>query len=164
MSVHLEVKGLEELRRKLDNRRLRLAMSEALRENAKRVEDDYKRVTKTWEHKVTIEKIIDTSGDQMEMLVGTDDKIFGWLDKGVKGHWVEPKRAKALAWRASTPKTTPGSIFSGRGRSFGPMIFSKGHWWPGIKPRRFTEVIQGRLNKYGPRIIAKHVRRWIERG
>ena len=161
MIVDFRVKGLEELQRRLDSRRLRLAMSDALKENANRVEQDFQRVVRTWDHKVQIHKEIDTQGDRMEMMVGTDDKIFGWLDRGTKAHG--PKNARVLAFRPrSSPKTTPGSIFSGAGGPKGPMIFRP--WVKGIKPRRFTQVIQKRLDKYGPAIVHKHVKRWLAKG
>jgi hypothetical protein len=144
----------------MSTREYRVLMDKALNEEAQHVKRDYQRPTSTWDRKVAFDVIVDKSG----FLVGTDDQVFRWVDKGTRRHWVEPRKAKALRFMLGvTPKTTPGSLAAGYGRRSGPFVFSKGHWVPGVRPRRFTEKVQKRMEKRAPRTIDKYVRQWLKR-
>jgi len=148
----------------LSARELRIVLEEGMADAARYGRKDFERVTATWEHKPEIIETVSVRGANAEAMVGTDDKIFGYVDQGVKGRFIKPKKAKALAfWSGFHPKSTPGSLQPGHGGSFGSIVFSKGHWWPGIKPRRFTKKIQERLDKYTPKAVEKYMRQWAKR-
>ena len=152
-------KGLD-----ISRREMRIVMHDALEKTAQKARGDYQRVTKTWHHKPDIVTDINTRGGQIEMMVGTDDKIFAYVYQGTGPHAIKPKRAKALRFFSGfRPKTTPGHLGSGAGGVSGNIIFSQGVWHPGTKARRFTEKIQKRLDKYGPRFLDRALQKWARR-
>lgn len=142
---------------------MRLLMDRALREVGQQVTRDVKGITHSWDHPVETYIEIDTRGGVYEMLAGTDDQIFNWLDRGVRGRFIKPVRRRALRfWSGFRPKTSPGGMRSGAGGSFGMPVFSKGHWWPGIKPRRWTPKIQKRADRKFRAVVKKAVRQWTK--
>ena len=145
-------------------RELRLIMGGAMKEIGQRTRRDYERPTRTWQHKPHIIEEVETRGGKFEVMVGTDDEIFRFVDQGTRPHLIFPRKAKALRFVGGfRAKTTPGGLNSGQGGARGPLRFAAYVRHPGIKPRRFTETIQRRMNKFGPNIIDKHLKLWIKR-
>lgn len=66
-----------------------------------------------------------------------------WLTLGVKSHFIVPRRAKILRFRANySPRTKPGNIYGGSGKRSGDVIYTGIVTnWPGIKPREFEKHI-----------------------
>ena len=148
----------------LSARLLKNAMADATREAAKEIRRDFERPVRTWDHQPSIFEEIRVTPSVAEALVGTDDKIFLWLDQGTRRHWIEPVRANALRFLSGYhAKTSPGSLQAGGGGRFGEVRFSKGHYRKGITPRRFTDQIQRRSDKRTPGIFDKHLKRWASR-
>ena len=149
----------------LQGRELRNVLYDSMLDAAHYGRHDFERVTATWAHKPEIIETVSVRGTSAEAMVGTDDKIFGYVDQGTKPHIIRPRKAKALAfWSGFHPKTTPGSLQSGGGGSFGERIFAKWVRHPGIKARHFTKKIQQRLDKYTPSAVEKRMRQWAKRG
>ena len=145
----------------MKSRQLRLVAEQALKETGKKVREDFKRPTRTWEHRVNIEVLTNVTSQGVEMIAGTDDKIFGYLEYGTRSHWIRPKKAKALRFMSGfRPKTTPGSLSSGYGGSFGDVVFSRGVRHPGTKPRRWLPIIGRRAEKFILYSMNKHLARW----
>ena len=152
----------------ISTRQLRVVMRDALEEVGKRIVKDYQRTTRTWDHKPQFLTEVNTSRNQYEVMVGTDDEIFGFVDRGTRvgksRYPITPKRAKALRfWSESRPKTTPGHIGSGAGGKGGELQFRQLVMHPGIKPRRFTEQIQKKASKYARAIIEKRLSQWTSK-
>lgn len=104
-----------------------------------------------WEHKVKFKKLIAVERRQVEILVGTDDKIFTYVDEGTAGKgrgrkYPIPKKPKKKGYLAfpsvSVPKTQPGQLVSGPGYKGGPTVFAKQVMHPGIKPRNFSKNVK----------------------
>lgn len=151
----------------LQGRRLRNAYANAAEELGDGAADRYKRATRTWRRSIRFEVVTDASSRGFEVLVGTDDQVFAWVDKGTrvgKGKYpIVPRYAKALRWFNRTPKTTPGALQSGHGRILSGPHYAQGVMHPGIKPRRFTEKVEEWVNKNIKHILGKHLSRWARR-
>ena len=83
----------------LSARELRNYTAAAMREEVGRIKKDYEKTTSTWNHKPHFDVIIDDRGPVMEALVGTDDHVFGFVDRGTKAHRIEPKGPWPLRFR-----------------------------------------------------------------
>lgn len=105
---------------------------------------DFEVTVYTWNKKPKFQRLIDATPYKTEILVGTDDEIYKYVDEGTKRHWVQPKNAPALAWQTGyKPKTVVGKMIAQPGGKFGPWAYdAKGHWVKGIKARKFTKTIQ----------------------
>lgn len=90
---------------------------------------------------------------------GTEEKpLARFFNYGTRRHWVEPSRARALAWRHKTGKHAQAVYFRGQAKE-GDMLFSKGHYVSGV-PR--TEVMERGL-ELGRQALAAEARHVIER-
>lgn len=149
----------------ISTRQLRVIMEDALEEVNQGIVKDFERITRTWDHKPDFEVITETRRGRVESLVGTDDKIFGYLEHGTRKNYpIRPKRAKALRFMSGfRPKTTIGGLQSGAGGSFGDVIFRRGVIHPGIKARKWMPKIQQRAEKRARKVINKHIARWAKR-
>ena len=110
----------------------------------------YQRTTSTWSDRPRFESSTDYTSNSVTVSVGTDNDIYGFVDKGT-GLWG-PKRAKyeikpkgpgyPLRFRSGyKAKTTPGVLGSGGGGPFGPTVTAWSVMHPGIKTRGFTAMI-----------------------
>lgn len=145
-------------------------MIDALVAEAERVADeietDFAFTTSTWDHQPKFEKEIDTT-DGIAVLVGTDDEIYGYVNDGTRPHTIEPVNKSVLRFQAGyTPKTSPGSMTSKRGGSFGDFVYAKSVRHPGIRPRNFDKRISKEWeSKYKSRMEgamrdARHASGW----
>jgi hypothetical protein len=104
---------------------------------------DFQSTVATWKKKPKFEVVSDLNPSGPEILVGTDDEIYGYVDRGTKPHIIRPVKAKSLVFRGNyTAKTTPRIIGSKAGGSSGPLVFSQEVRHPGTKAREFSETIQ----------------------
>lgn len=116
------------------------------------IEADFRATTATWEHKPAFEKIVDTVASPVQILVGTDDPIYAFVDMGTRPHAIFPRNAKVLAFpSAYSAKTSPGVIGSSGGGSSGSTVFAAYVQHPGTAPRNFDETI---ARKWAPRFKA----------
>ena len=83
-----------------------------------------------------------------EFLVGTNSKIYEYVDKGTKPHIIRPKRAQFLRFQTGyRAKTTPGIIGSSSGGRSGDIVYSQGVRHPGTKARKFSEIINKKYER-----------------
>lgn len=114
--------------------------------------------TKTWTHRPRfyIRKL------KRSRKVGTDDKIFAFVDKGTRAHAIRPKRAggvlrfKAGGFKA---KTRAGVLSSNRGTPAKNWRSAKIVQHPGTEARGFSEKITERMGKE----LAKEMRKEMKR-
>lgn len=148
--VPIQPKGFAEQMRRLPE-----AVKRGQREAAEAVKAEFDLTTATWEHRVTF--TIAEQGDAL--VVGTDDEIYGYVDKGTKPHVIVPRRGRALRFAAGgRPKTTPGRITSGAGAKGGVVVIRPRVDHPGTKARDF----QGQIYKRWRRGVQPYIRRAIE--
>ena len=139
----------------IDQRKLKREVNIALDRTGNLIRGDFRRTTRTWSarNKASFGKIGPKFfGKEFGIEVNTKSRIYFFLTRGTKRHFVAPRRAKALRFQAGySAKTTPRRIGSRGGGSFGPTRFSLGHEVSGIKARDFDKEIakrrQATLNK-----------------
>jgi hypothetical protein len=118
---------------------------------------DYRRTVSTWKHSVSFEALVDTQADgSFDLIVGTDDRIYGYVDQGTRPHIIRPKHAKALAFLSGyRAKTAPGVIGATGGGGFGSRVFAQLVHHPGTKARKFTQTIFDKHKALSLRRIAR---------
>ena len=104
---------------------------------------DFELTTKTWSKPVKFERTVSSEPTRIVIFVGTDNKIYAYISKGTKRHYVAPVRAKALRFpKVYKAKSMPGVLASGGGGSSGGFAFSKGHFVSGIKARKYDKLMK----------------------
>ena len=135
------------------------AITAAANEAGKEIKKDFEATTKTWKHKPDFVKEVDTKASPVQVLVGTDDEIYRFVDEGTKPHPIfagaytgkSNKKALAFQWGGKgsyRAKTKPGFIGSRAGGPTGPFVAFPYVQHPGTKPRHFDKIIQ---KKWTPR-------------
>ena len=125
---------------------------------------DYELTTATWKRNVKFEKEINVSRDKQEILVGTDDEIYGYVDFGTKPHPIRPKRPGGrLAFPSEfVPKSQPGQMVSSKGYSGGETLFAKEVNHPGTKARKFSKNIQKKWKPLFEKRMNKAMKKAVE--
>ena len=124
----------------------------ALRKLGRLVRREYWKTTKTWTHKPKFFVKPSLRGMIAKVDIGTTDQIYIAVDLGTPAKAVtlrtsdKPKRALTIAG-TYTAKTVPGVIGSKSGKSTGIIFRKSAKRWPGIKTRKFTEVIAANFMK-----------------
>ena len=150
---------------KFDLRSVTAEVQKELENEAKYLEKQFKKTTRTWKHKPRFESITAVTGQSMELLVGTEDVIYGWVNNGTKKHPITPRnKSGLLRFRKDgyKPKTRVGVVNSFAGRKAKPPLYSfKQVTHPGIKPRNFAANIARQREKTFVRKINNAVKRGI---
>ena len=128
---------------------MRSVLLTGMRKMAPQIKKEFESTTKTWKHKPRFEWVVNTKPSGPEILVGTDDEIYRYVNEGTRPHdiwagaYTGKSDKKTLAFpSAFTPKTTPGSLKSGPGSSGGDTVFTPMVHHPGTKARDFTGQIK----------------------
>lgn len=129
---------------KLQEKKMQDVLKRELTTISKDMLFDFEVTTYTWTKKPKFQRLVSVGPNSVDILVGTDDEIYKYVDEGTKRHFIAPKNAPALAWRVGyRPKTVAGKMIAQAGGAFGNFAYnSKGHWVKGIKARKFTKTIQ----------------------
>ena len=122
----------EERKIKVANRRA----SEALGKKGIQL---FKGVTRNFKHQVEFTTVTNETGDKIEVLIGSDDKILGYLDRGTSVRY-------AIMSADFVAQTRPGSLQSSAGHG-GVVIINRNNPRPGIPARNFTGQIEAILNR-----------------
>lgn len=120
------------------------ALNKAADDSANDILLDFELTTATWNHQPKFEKLVQVGPDEIAVLVGTDDEIYGYVDKGTKPHIIAPKKpGGVLAFPSGyTAKTRPNVASSSNGGSGGDTVFAAYVLHPGTEARNFDKVIQ----------------------
>jgi len=149
----LVIKGIKP--RALNIAAIRQALMNEANLVANAIEDDFNKTVEHWTKKPEFEKIVDM-GPPIAILVGTDNEVYGYVDKGTRPHKIYPRKAKALRFQSGyATKTIPGVIGSMAGGPFGDTVFSKGVNHPGTKARNFSKEIEKKWQKKFKRRMEK---------
>lgn len=118
----------------------------ALNDTKKDMLKDYRDTVETWKHKVRfVASTPRSDGGNYILVVGTDDKIYGYVDKGTKPHVIRAKRKPYLKFKTGyTAKSIPLALRSRSGGYSGGWAQAKAVHHPGNEARRFSEVISTR--------------------
>jgi len=156
----------------------RLDMLKAMTKSADAAVKEFKKTTATWTHKPSFEKRI-TGAKVYSIFVGPFDEgevdedgqnpyvIYQWVTKGTKKHNI-PKEKTNWGYVSylsfKKPKTYPGFIGSGPGSpGHFPVIQKRQVTHPGIKPRRFDEVIQTKWQPIFEKTIEDAIAIWAKK-
>jgi hypothetical protein len=128
------------------------AFTTAMWHEANKVADDmlldFTYTTSSWEHDVKFENVTQVTGAAVEVLVGTGDKIYGYVNDGTEPHTIWPRfgnKALRFQWGGKgsyKPKTVPRRISSGPGGPTGPMVHKAYVQHPGTTARQFDKTIE----------------------
>jgi hypothetical protein len=120
------------------------------------VEKDYESTVKTWKRQPSFEGEIATN----EAIIGTDNKIYGYLENGTPAHPITAKRAPFLAFYRTgfVSKTTPQRLPARRGKKANQdfrLVKRVKH--PGIEARNFSTRIAKRAQRRLKKEVAKEL-------
>ena len=151
--------------KKLKVKEYRLEILNALRKEGTAIKKEYKKTTKTWRRQPEFEVLIGLTGKDASVLVGKSSRIYGYVDKGTRDHYVPRSGVATMAFRPGyRAKTTPGKIGSGSGGASGTRIVRRGRWMVrGIKARGFSPAIQKRRRKPFTRGMIRAMQRAAEK-
>lgn len=109
------------------------------------LENDLKRVVKTWKKKPTFTYKRQRRGASETFSTQVNDPRWKWLNDGTPPRRIVPVRAKRLRFMSGyEPATAPNRIISKQARSFGDTVYSLGVDHPGIKARNFNQRLSKR--------------------
>jgi hypothetical protein len=145
MGIVLVTKGIQSKRKKLINDvQLRADIRRANQNTARDIRRELEKTTQTWDHEVKFQQITNV-GEWAEVLIGTDDKIWKWLDQGTRvryAHMTSDFEAK----------TTPDWVGSRPGKG-GVAFIDTRHPLPGIKARNWSTILtQKHMPKHKKRV------------
>ena len=159
-------RALDTLPKEVTMRVLKQVAQTAERETLRR----FRRSSRTWRHQPDFQVIQEVTPTSIELLVGTDDKVYGYVDRGTRPHWIAPRKpGYPLRFRSGyKAKTVPGVLNSGPGGAFGGWVRAMRVWHPGTRARGFSRMI---FQEIGPmmrqktlelidKAIKRHFRVW----
>lgn len=118
---------------------------------------DYRKTTVKWKRKPKWETIVRMGPRAIEVLVGTDNEIYGYVDLGTRPHIILPRRRKVLRWI--------GKSYGGRGGRGRPRksdyVFAAHVFHPGFKGYHHSERIAKKWNKLFKRRMEAALRRGV---
>jgi len=124
----------------------------------------FRGTVRTWRDKPVFDMDVDVSRDRVAVVVGTDNKVYGWVNAGTPAHPIVARNASVLAFpAASTSKTEPGSLQSGPGSRSGDMVFRRRVMHPGIRARRFTDRVFELVDKMALSELSSAVDKWLRK-
>lgn len=121
------------------------AVKKGMRQAADAVKADYELTVKGWENPAAFTTEEQSDGS---IIIGTNGRIWHYVDEGTPPHVITPKRGKVLVFGVGgRPKTTPGRLTSGAGSKSSIVVIRPRVNHPGTEPRRFTELIMKRWKR-----------------
>lgn len=142
----------------IDMPEMQKQIKRVLRRTARRVEGDYKRTTDTWKKRPDFDTIL----NEYEAIIGTDNIIYIYVERGTRPHPIRAVRAPRLIFNTQfAPKTQPGQLKSSPGFS-GPPVASKLEvQHPGTEARDFTKVIAKKTQPQFQRDLEKAIKKAV---
>ena len=146
---------------------VRLELLNEMRKAATQVKKDFEKTVETWEKKPKFDTVIALGArGGSEILVGTDNEIYRYVNEGTKPHliwagiYTGKSNKRVLAFRSQfRPKTKVRVLKSYRGYKGGPTIKRPYVQHPGTKAREFDEVIAEKRRKWFKRRMETAMRR-----
>lgn len=144
MAAVIQIKEIKPGR--FNDRAFKQEIIKAARSASTEIQKDFDKTVATWRSKPKFEQVLSVDPN-VEILVGTDNEVYGYVNDGTRPHPIFPRRARALRFRwggkgSYKPKTRPRIIGSTPGGPSGPIVYRPYVQHPGSKARLFDEVIQ----------------------
>jgi len=123
----------------------------AMRESLNEVLKLYKLTTKYWKIKPVFEIVLSTIGEIITASAYTSNPIYKYVDCGVKGHPIYPRKRRVSGTSGTYVKgSLPGTLETKPSRKTRDGRYLNLNWvvpWPGIKARGFTKQISEKVTK-----------------
>ncbi len=134
----------------IDVDKLSKTMKTSLDPVRREIISDFRKTVRTWDHPVAFRSKVTREGNHLVLRVYTVDTIYLFVNEGTgqytpggEPYLIKSKRKKHLTVRVDfTPKTQPGRIEATPGGYGDTVLLRKAVMHPGIRPRKFTEMIQ----------------------
>jgi len=148
---------------KLNMDAVRLELLNELRKEARRiVREDLNATVRTWDTEVEFSFSISLRQPGPQVDFFTDNQVWNWVNEGTRphdiwaGYYTGKSNKRTLAFpSAFSPKTRPGKLASGTGRSGGPTVYTPHVRHPGTKARNFIKAIVKKRQKLFKRAMEK---------
>jgi hypothetical protein len=151
MGITVVTKAIKRKSKLWDDRAFRKDIQKVNRDTSRSMLRDYKRLVALWNHPVIFQQLTESTREDIIVIVGTEDSIFGYLDEGTSVR-------RALMSEDFSPKTRPGSLRSRPGQG-GVVFISKDLALPGIEARDFTGQMKKKYEKKYKRGLEAAMRR-----
>jgi hypothetical protein len=160
---------------------VRRELRQVVQNTAQELKDYLTGVTAKWEHKPKFRRVMVVRPTLIRasvQAVGKNSDIFGYVDRGTgkygargAAYKIKPVNAPALKFRAgydarSRPSDGPGSAPRanvGTGKAIGGWVTTKEVTHPGIRPRKFAETFEQKLQPNFRRRVSNAIRRAARR-
>lgn len=122
---------------------MQVHLMKAVNDTLNTMDKDFKKTTRTWKTDVqfTVNKA-HVSGNDIRGSVGTDNKIYGYVNDGTRAHLIVPRRAKVLRFSSGgRAKTRFRTLSSGSGGAGGATVFARAVLHPGTQAREFDIAV-----------------------
>jgi hypothetical protein len=133
---------------KFDERAIFAALEAEAEKISHEIKADFEKTVATWNNKPVFERIVSVGPSSIDVLVGTDDQIYNWVDKGTRPHvifagaYTGKSNKTALVFPGTfTAKSIPGVISSRAGSKGGDRVVRPYVNHPGTEARKFDETI-----------------------
>jgi hypothetical protein len=138
-------------------------MRSIIRDTGKTIEREalrnYRRTVNTWRKKPQFDAIAEYTESGFEILVGTDDKIYAYVDRGTRPHVIRPRGPWPLRFKSGySAKTTPRVLSSSPGGAEGPTVYAREVFHPGTQAREFTDEIYKVVDQQARDLAMKKIR------
>ena len=142
MAVTIGIKPLPNAK-PIPAKQLLRALETAANQTLKLIQKDFQKTTRTWNTKVIFTVVtMKTSGQDLEGVTGTDNRIYLYVTRGTKPHLIRAKNGKTLSFFSKyRVKTRRRVIRSYKGGGYGKRAFAKVVNHPGTEARQFEEAI-----------------------
>ena len=151
MSITVVTKAIKRRSKLWDDRAFRRDVQKVNRDTSRSMLRDYKRLVVPWEHPVVFRQLTESTREDIIVIVGTEDPVFGYVNDGTRVR-------RALMSEDFSPKTRPGSLKSRPGQG-GVVFISKDLALPGIEARDFTGQMTRKYEKKYKRGLEAAMRR-----
>jgi hypothetical protein len=124
-------------------------LKDELQKTSKDILFDFEATAWNWKHKVKFQRLMSIGPNSVDIMVATDDEIYGYVDNGTKSHTIVPKKpGGVLTFRVGgSPKTEPGKMVSGSGSLGTEWRRTKKVTKNKVRPRNFSKKIQKEWDK-----------------
>ena len=137
----------------------------AAKDVSRKLKLDLQSTTRTWSKRPDFQVPVLLRGDGFDIIGGTDDPVWNWLDVGTRPHAILPRAGGVLAFQwggkgSYMPKSIPHWIGSQAGGSTGGTVITRRVWHPGTKPRKWSVVLGVKYAVEAPRTLLAYLEKW----
>ena len=137
---------------------------------SKEMKKEFEITTIGWKTDVKFEELISLGPTSIDILVATDNEIYGYVNDGTRPHVIAAKKGKTLAFRWGGPGSYKAKTASGKqvhnpagGQTSGKMIFPMAVQHPGTKAREFDKLIKKMFEKKFTRAMELALKKGVAR-